>query len=95
LPTPYDRLIKIYSKAKLTNHKKRVLELSITYFTTLRERQREYVISLAKKAEKLNFCTQRINNNEKIFYYGGSFELYNPFLIVEKWKERLSKLNNL
>jgi len=95
LPTPYDRLIKIYSRAKLTNHEKRVLELSITYFTTLRERQREYVISLAKKAEKLNFCTQRINNNEKIFYYGGSFELYNPFLIVEKWKERLSKLNNL
>jgi len=91
LPTPYDRLIKIYSKAKLTNHEKRVLELSITFFTALRERQREYVISLAKKAAKLDFCTQRINNNEKIFYYGGSFELYNPFLIIEKWEERSLK----
>ncbi len=88
LPTPYDRLIKIYSKAKLTSHEKRVLELSITFFKALRERQREYVISLAKKVAKLDFCTQRINNNEKIFYYGGSFELYNPFLIIEKWEER-------
>lgn len=92
LPTPYDRLIKIYSKAKLTNHEKRVLELSITFFTALRERQKEYVIYLAKKAVKLDFCIQWINNNEKIFYYGGSFELYNPFLIIEKWEERLLKL---
>lgn len=95
LPTPYERLIKIYSKAKLPNQEKRVLELSITFFSALRERQREYVISLSKKAEKLDFCTKKINNNDKIFYYGGSFELYNPFLIIEKWKERLLKLNNL
>jgi len=95
LPTPYDRLIKIYSKAKLPNHEQRVLELSITFFTALRERQREYVIFLAKKAEKLDYCIERIKNNEKIFYYGGSFELYNPFLIIEKWEERSSKLYKL
>jgi len=93
MQTPYDRLIKIYSKAKLPNHEQRVLELSIAFFTTLKERQRDYVIDLAKKAGKLDFCFQRINNNEKILHYGGACELYNPFLIIESWKDRLLKIN--
>lgn len=95
MPTPYDRLIKIYSKAKLYEHEKRVLELSIPFFTKLRESQREYVIYLAKKVDKLTFCLQRINDNEKIFYHGGSHELYNPFLIIAKWEKRLSKIYNI
>jgi len=93
LPTPYDRLIKIYSKAKLKSDEIRVLESSINYFSELRERQKEYVIRLAKKYNKLDFANEYINNGKKIYYYNGACELYNPYPIVEIWKERLQKCN--
>lgn len=89
---PYDRLIKIYSKAGLPNQEKRVLQLAISFFSELRLKQEEYVKQLAEKAGKLDFCLNRIDRKEKIFYYSGIFELYNPFPIVEKWKDRLNKL---
>jgi hypothetical protein len=92
LHTPYDRLIKIYSKAKLKSDERRVLEFSIKHFTELKNRQKEYVIQLATKYGKLDFANDRINNNKKISYYGGAFELYNPYPIIETWVKRLSKL---
>lgn len=92
LPTPYDRLIKIYSKAKLKYEEIRVLQYSINHFTSLRNRQKEYVIKLANKYNKEEFVFDRIQNNKKIFYYDGMFELYNPLPISEIWEKRLSKL---
>ncbi|MDR0605706.1 MAG: tetratricopeptide repeat protein [Bacteroidales bacterium] len=90
---PYDRLVKIYSKAKLKLDEIRVLEYSINHFSELRKRQKEYVLYLAAKYGKLDFANERIVNNKKITYYGGAFELYNPYPIVEKWEEQLKKIN--
>jgi tetratricopeptide (TPR) repeat protein len=90
---PYDRLIKIYSRAKLKEDEKRILELSISHFTELRERQKKYVLYLADKYGKSDFAIERIGNNQKISYYGGAFELYNPYQIIDKWKERLIKID--
>lgn len=92
MPTPYDRLIKIYSKAKLKDEEKRVLNLSIRHFSDLKERQKQYVLFLADKYGKVDFANERISNGSKISYYGGAFELYNPFPIIGTWKKRLEKL---
>ncbi len=92
LPTPYDRLIIIYSKAKLKKEEKRVLQFAIDFFTALRDKQREYITALAEKYGKTDFVRERIEQGKKITYYGGAFELYNPYPIIEKWKQRLNKL---
>lgn len=94
LPTPYDKLIKIYSKAKLENEERRVLELSINHFTELRDRQQSYIYALARKYNKYDFAKDRVDNEKKITYYNGAFELYNPYPIISKWQERLNKLIN-
>lgn len=88
-PLPYDRLIIIYAKAKLKEDEIRVLEYSIDFFKQLELQQREYILSLAKKYGKLDFAEQRIKDKKKITYFAGFPELYNPFVITEKWENRL------
>ena len=91
MPSACDRLIKIYSKAKLKEAEIRVLQNGIKHFTELREKRLLYVQGLAKKYGAEQFLNERINNGGKITYYHGAFELYNPFPIIEKWQERLKK----
>lgn len=91
MPDPYDRLIKIYSKAKLFDEEKRILLLGIDHFRQLRTKRKEYVLHLAQKYNATDFATERIDNGKKITYFNGVFELYNPFPIVEKWQERAEK----
>lgn len=91
MPAPYDRLIKIYSKAKLHSDEKRVIMFGIDHFSQLREKRLAYVKSLAKKYSAEDFLNARLESGGKITYYNGVFELYNPFPIIEKWKERLEK----
>ena len=92
MPSPYDRLIKIYSKAKLHEEEIRILKIGIEHFKQLREKRLAYVMHLAHKYHAVEFAQERINNGKKITYYNGLFELYNPFPIVEKWELRLQKL---
>ena len=91
MPSACDRLVKIYSKAKLKDAEIRVLEGGIKYFSELRKKRLLYVKALAKKYGAESFFNERISNGGQITYYHGSFELYNPFPIVEKWQERLKK----
>ena len=91
MTAPYDKLIKIYSKAKLYNEEIRVIQLSINHFKSLRAKRLEYVMGLAKKYNAVEFFNQRLEGGGKITYYSGVFELYNPFSIIDKWKERLNK----
>jgi hypothetical protein len=91
MPTPCDRLIKIYAKAKLIDDEIRVLRYGIGHFTKLRKDRLDYVKQLAQKYNAVDFLNQRIESGGKITYYNGVFELYNPFPIVEKWEERLKK----
>lgn len=91
MPSAYDRLVKIYAKAKLKDAEIRVLNEGIAFFTDLRERRLEYVRHLARKYNSTDFLEERVRSGGKITYFNGVFELYNPFPIVEKWKERLEK----
>lgn len=93
LATAYDRLIKLYSKAKLKDVEKEVLIEAIEYFTIFSTKQKEYVLGLAKKYGELEFAMKRIETGGKITYYNGAFELYNPYNIVDKWRERLQKFD--
>lgn len=92
---PYDRLQKLYFKAHLIDECKRVLVQAIEYFSTLREKQKSHVLEMGAKYGKLEYVHQMINDNKKIFYYGGAFELYNPFPILLTWEQKMVKLKSL
>jgi hypothetical protein len=89
---PYDKLQRIYFMANLVDDSKRVLSQAIEYFSALKEKQKLYILELGAKYGKLEYVYQMINENKKIFYYGGAFELYNPFTIISKWEQKLSKI---
>jgi tetratricopeptide (TPR) repeat protein len=92
-PEPYKRLIIIYSKLKWKAEEKRTIERAISFFTTLKETQLDYTLNLAQKYGMKTKALEYINQDKKIFYYGGAFELYNPQTNrLSKWNERLKKL---
>lgn len=92
LPYAYDRLIKIYKDHKQFSDAVDVANEGITFFTDLRARQIKYVGRLAEKYGVIDFFLDRVVGKQKVFYYGGSFELYNPYPIIDKWKDKLIKL---
>jgi len=93
-PEPHERLILIYGKLKWAGQEKTSLERAIHYFENLKQSQLEYSLSLARKYNMEEKAFEYINQNKKIFYYMGVFELYNPQTDrLKKWHERLDKLN--
>ena len=87
---PYERLQMIYKRAKLVDDYRSVLKQSIDFFSALRDRQYKYIHNIADK-----YCVKDIkgiplDEYGVIRYYMGTFELYNPYPIIEKWKDRLS-----
>lgn len=95
LPFAYDRLIKIYKDHRLLNEAIFTAQEAIEFFTDLKARQTAYVGSLAQKYKVLEYFLDKITEKKKVFYYGGSFELYNPFPIIDKWQIKLEKLCKL
>ena len=91
MPAPYDKLISIYSRSKLYSDEIRILEHAIKHFSELKQRRLSYVTKLAEKYGATDFLNKRLSSGGKISYYAGIFELYNPFPIIERWKERLLK----
>ena len=91
-PEPYERLMIIYKKIRWVDQEKRIIQLAIEFFSNLRETQKSKVLILAKEFNMTPKALEYINNNKKIFYYGGAFELYNPFPIIDKWHQRLLKV---
>lgn len=89
---PYKRLMIIYRKLKQKEKEIHIVKDAISFFSNLRNTQKEYVLGLAKKYGKEDFALNYINNNKRIQYYMGTFDLYNPNSDIEKWKERLNKL---
>ncbi|MFH1942078.1 MAG: hypothetical protein ABIL68_08220, partial [bacterium] len=63
-----------------------------TFFLNLREEQEKYVLQLAQEYNMTAKAREYIGAKKKIYYYGGAFELYNPFTIIDRWQERLNKL---
>ena len=91
-PEPYDRLIIIYSKAKLFDEEKRVLKLSIKHFSNLRRSRLNYLEQLAEKYNAFELLEEDLSKPSGILHHY-IIELYNPFHIVEKWISRLEKKN--
>lgn len=93
---PYERLIIIYSKLKWKEEEKSTVERAISFFTKLKEKQLDYTLNLAQKYGMKTKAVEYINQDKKIYYYGGAFELYNPQTNrLIKWNERLKKLSQL
>lgn len=90
---PYKRLIIIYSKLKRKEEEKRTIERAISFFTQLKEKQLYYILNLAQKYGMKTKALEYINQDKKIFYYGGAYELFNPQTTrLMKWKKRAKKL---
>ncbi len=89
---PFERLIIIYNKLKWKDQTIEIIEKAIGYFEMLKESQKNKVILIAKKYGMENKALEYINANKKIQYYGGVFDLYNPYPIIDKWKEKLEKI---
>ena len=96
--TPYDKLIKLYSRAKLYDEEIRVLKLSIEHFSKLHAKRYEYIMRLADKYNAHDYINKRSSNNHgRIVYSSGWFGdivLYELFPIIDEWKLRLEKKLN-
>ncbi|MEN6619595.1 MAG: hypothetical protein ABFC28_08925 [Rikenellaceae bacterium] len=89
---PFERLLIIYKKLKCKEKEIETLEKAIAFFKNLKEKQRNNVISHSKKFGVEDKTIEYLNEEHKILYYGGAFDLYNPYPIINLWKERLEKL---
>ena len=90
--TPFERLIVIYKKLRWTDHEIETIKKGIDFFSQLKDNQKIKALSLAKEFNMEDKANEYIQNNKKIFHYGGAFELYKPYPIIDKWKDKLSKL---
>jgi len=89
---PYERLMILYRKLKWKDEELRVISHAISFFENLRDEQLNYVRTLAEKYGKEDFANEYIEAGMRIQYYGGAFDLYNPFPVIAKWITRLEKL---
>lgn len=89
---PYERLMIIYRKLSWKTEERRIIQTAINFFSNLKEKQRKNVLTLAQEFKVTDKALEFINDDKKVFYYGGAFELYNPYPIIEKWKDRLANL---
>lgn len=92
--TPYNRLMVIYRKLKDKKEEIKIIENGIYFFESLKKQKLEHVMMLAEKYNKIDFAQSYIDSGKRIQYYGGVFDLYNPFTFIDEWKKRLIKLNN-
>ena len=90
--TPYERLMIIYRKHKWKEEEIKIIEQGINFFTELKEKQKIYILALAKKYNMESKAWEYINSGKKIQYFAGAYDLYNPFTFLNKWKDRLQKL---
>ena len=96
---PYDKLIKIYSRAMLLDEEIRVLKLSIEHFTNLKAKRYEYITRLADKYNAHDYIKKRndVNRGRIVYYFGyrGDITLYEPYPILTEWIQRLEKKQQL
>lgn len=90
---PFERLMLIYRKLKWKKQEIEIVKKGIEYFSVIKNNQKDYVLSLARKYNMEQKALEYINGEKKIFYFGGAFVLYNPYLRINAWKEYVNKLN--
>lgn len=89
---PFERLTIIYNKLKWKVQTIEIIQNAIKYFEELKESQKNKIIAVSKKYGMEDKAMEYINANKKIQYYGGAFDLYNPYPIIDKWKQKLEKI---
>ncbi len=92
---PYNRLMTIYKKLKQPDKEIDVIKQAIHNRESFKYQQRENILAIAKKYGKEEFAFNYIKNGKRIQYYLGIFDLYNPNTEIEKWKDRLIKINHI
>jgi tetratricopeptide (TPR) repeat protein len=88
---PYERLMVIFRKLKWLEKEEDILKRAISFFEKLKEKQKNNVLSLAKKYRMESKALEYLNADKEIQYFGGVFDLYNPNPTIEKWKLQLEK----
>ena len=89
---PFERLIIIYNKLKWKEQTLEIIKKAINHFEELKESQKNKIIAVSRKYGMENKAMEYINADKKIQYYGGAFDLYNPYPIIDKWKQKLEKI---
>jgi tetratricopeptide (TPR) repeat protein len=89
---PFERLIIIYNKLKWKEQTLEIIKKAIKHFEELKESQKNKIIAVSRKYGMENKAMEYINADKKIQYYGGAFDLYNPYPIIDKWKQKLEKI---
>lgn len=91
---PYERLQMVYKRAKMIDAYVDVLKESIDFFSALRDRQYKNIHRIANRYGVVEIKGQPLDEYGTIRYYMGMFELYNPYPIIDKWKEKLNQANS-
>lgn len=89
---PYERLMILYKKLKFVEPEKEIISRAIDFFESLREKQKNYIIEISRKYNSEEKALEYVNRGKRIQYYGGAFDLYNPYNKIDTWKLRLHKL---
>jgi len=89
---PYERLMILYRKQKQTEEEISFIKETIRFFKEIKQRNLDEVQRLAKKYNAISIMNSYLEENKRIQYFCGFFDIYNPFSIIVKWESRLEKL---
>ena len=92
---PYNLLAGIYQKNKNLVLEKQAINQAIQFFTSLREDQKNYVLTLAASYKCESKARQYFDARKKIMYYADAFVLYDPAIILDQWKKRLDFISRI
>ena len=84
----------IYRKLKWQEQETNIIKQGIAFFSSLKATQNQEVMRLAEKYNKADFALDYIAKGKRIQYYGGMFDLYNPYPFIEQWRTRLEKIKS-
>lgn len=92
---PYKRLIAIYKKAKLKDAHISILKQSIEFFSSVQQRQLEYVKDLMLKYDVSDIKGLKLSECKSVSYYNGAFILYKKYNEISTWKSELKKMYDI
>ena len=92
---PYKRLIAIYKRAKLKDAHISILKQSIEFFSSVQQRQLEYVKGLMLKYDVSDIKGLKLSECKSVSYYNGAFILYKKYNEINTWKSELKKMYDI
>lgn len=86
-PDIYEELMHLYCNHGEGDKLEAVRLYAIDYFTKRRERMERQLIALAEQQGDKELAMEYIRKGEKVAYFRGLFDLYDPFPCIERWKQ--------